>query len=53
MLNCLKYSRQIYIDVALVLWGIWYGLRGATRAHTKPSMNDGNYRVIELAIVYR
>jgi hypothetical protein len=52
MLNCLKYSRQIYIDVALV-WGIWYALRGETRAHEKPFMKDGNYRVIELAIVYK
>jgi hypothetical protein len=53
MHNCLKYSRQIYIDVVLVLWRIWYGLRDVTRAYAKPLIKDGNYCVIELAIVYK
>jgi hypothetical protein len=53
MLNFLKYSRQVYIEVALVLWGIWYGLRGVTRAHAKSVIEDGNYCIIELAIVFK
>jgi hypothetical protein len=32
---------------------VWYGLRGATRAHAKSFMKNGNYYVIELVIVYK
>jgi hypothetical protein len=53
ILNCRKYSGWIYIDVELMLRGIWYGLRGATRAHAILFTKDGNYYIIELVIVYK
>jgi hypothetical protein len=40
-------AESVYIEVELMLRGIWYGLKSATRAHAKLFAKDGNYYIIE------
>jgi hypothetical protein len=48
------YIFLLWIDIEVqLMWGIWYGLSGATRAHAKRFKKDGNHYIIELEIVYK